>query len=53
MSVVRFIEEWFGVWPDGGDGSMEIMALVALVVLAALIGMWLPVGGKPKEEDET
>jgi hypothetical protein len=30
-----FIERWFGVSPDGGDGSLEItLVIVALVVLA-------------------
>ena len=50
---MRFIEEWFGIWPDNGDGSLEILSLVALVGLAVLIGMLLPISGKPKEEDET
>jgi len=47
---MRFIENWFGVWPDDGDGSLEIMVLVLMVVLAALIGMWLPIGSKLKDE---
>jgi hypothetical protein len=51
--TVRFIEEWFGIWPDNGDGSFEILILVVLVALAVLIGMLLPIGGKPKKEDET
>jgi len=36
-----FIERWFGVSPDGGNGSFELMlAILVLVVLAAplLIG---------------
>ena len=49
--IVRFIQEWFGIWPDNGDGSLEILILVVLVALAVLIGMLLPIGGKPKEED--
>ncbi|MET0874749.1 MAG: hypothetical protein ABWX81_08160 [Pseudolabrys sp.] len=47
---MRFIEQWFGIWPDNGDGSFEILILVVLVGLAVLIGMLLPIGGKPKEE---
>jgi hypothetical protein len=47
--TVRFIEEWFGISPDGGDGSLEIMILVLLVVVATLIGMLLPIGGKSEE----
>jgi hypothetical protein len=31
-----FIERWFGVSPDGGDGSTEVMYLVVLVVVALL-----------------
>ena len=49
---MRFIEEWFGIWPDNGDGSLEMLILVALVGLAVLIGMLLPIGGKPKGEGE-
>jgi hypothetical protein len=49
--TVRFIKEWFGISPDG-DGSLEIIILVLLVVLATLIGMLLPIGGKAKEEGE-
>jgi len=49
---VRFIKEWFGTWSDNGDGSLEKFILVVLVALAVLIGMLLPIGGKPKEEGE-
>lgn len=27
-----FIEQWFGVSPDGGDGSLEVLWIVAIVV---------------------
>ena len=27
-----FIEQWFGVSPDGGDGSLELLWIVAIVV---------------------
>ena len=47
---MRFIEGWFGIWPDNGDGSLEMLALVLMVALAALIGMLLPIGGKTKDE---
>ncbi|MBO0902391.1 hypothetical protein [Jiella sonneratiae] len=32
-----FIEQWFGLSPDGGDGSTEVLCLVAVVVLVAVI----------------
>ena len=28
-----FIEQWFGVSPDGGDGSLELLYVVAVVVV--------------------
>jgi hypothetical protein len=27
-----FIERWFGISPDGGDGSFELLWLAAIVV---------------------
>jgi len=27
-----FIEAWFGISPDGGDGSLEMLWLTAIVV---------------------
>jgi hypothetical protein len=27
-----FIERWFGVSPDGGDGSLEVLWIVGIVV---------------------
>ena len=50
---MRFIEEWFGLWPDNGDGSLEMMILVLLVALAVLTGMLLPIGGKSKSKAST
>jgi len=34
-----FIEKWFGISPDGGDGSLEALyiAVVILVVVALVI----------------
>lgn len=33
-----FIEKWFGISPDGGDGSLEALYLfVAVLVLAVII----------------
>ena len=45
-----FIERYFGIAPDGGDGSMEIMALVLLVLLGVLIGLLLPMAHAPKKD---
>lgn len=30
-----FIERWFGISPDGGDGSLEALYLFALLVVVA------------------
>ncbi len=32
-----FIEKWFGLSPDGGDGSLEALWLVAIVLAVAAI----------------
>ena len=45
---MQFIENYFGISPDGGDGSLEIMFLVLLVLIGAADWMHLPMGGKAK-----
>ena len=33
-----FIEQWFGISPDGGDGSLEtLIVCAALTVVAAVV----------------
>lgn len=32
-----FIERWFGVSPDGGDGSTELLILLSVVVILSLL----------------
>ena len=32
-----FIEQWFGISPDGGDGSLEALWTGAIVVVALAI----------------
>lgn len=32
-----FIEQWFGVSPDGGDGSLELLWIV--VIVASLVAI--------------
>jgi len=34
---VDFIERWFGVSPDGGSGSLEMLYIVALAVVVGVI----------------
>jgi hypothetical protein len=34
---VDFIERWFGISPDGGDGSTELLYILVFVVVVALI----------------
>ena len=42
-----FFERWFGVSPDGGDGSLEVLWIVVIavavvaVVFRRRIGTWL------------
>ena len=47
---MNFIERYFGITPDDGDGSLEIIILVLGVALAMLIGMLLPIGGISRDE---
>jgi hypothetical protein len=34
-----WIERWFGISPDGGDGSTEMLYLVAIIGIMALIAL--------------
>ena len=36
-----FIEEWFGISPDGGDGTTEVAFFAAFVIIVALLS-WRP-----------
>lgn len=33
-----FIEHWFGVSPDGGNGSLEVLWIAAIFVAVAAVG---------------
>ena len=54
-----FIEQWFGVSPDGGDGSLELLWIVIIVLaLVAIafrrrISSWLMPGNVAKAEAAT
>jgi len=39
---MNFIENYFGISPDGGDGSLEIMLLVLLFLIILAIALHLP-----------
>jgi len=32
-----FIERWFGVSPDGGDGSLEVLWIVAMAIVVVAV----------------
>jgi hypothetical protein len=32
-----FIEQWFGISPDGGDGSLEVLWIVGIVAVIAAV----------------
>jgi hypothetical protein len=49
MKYLNFFETYFGISPDGGDGSWELMALVIVVVLGAVTGLLLA-NRNPKDE---
>ncbi|MBB5471117.1 LPXTG-motif cell wall-anchored protein [Paraburkholderia sp. CI2] len=34
---MNFIERWFGVSPDGGDGTLELIYLILGVLLLAVL----------------
>ena len=33
-----FIERWFGISPDSGDGSLEVLWIVAIVATMLSVG---------------
>ena len=37
-----FIEQWFGISPDGGDGSLEVLWIVGIVVVITAIDIPSP-----------
>jgi len=37
-----FIEKFLGISPDGGDGSLEILLLVLVVLIITAVGMHWP-----------
>ena len=37
-----FIEQWFGISPDGGSGATEmIFVIVAALILAMIVWWWI------------
>jgi uncharacterized membrane protein len=49
---VDFIEKYFGISPDGGDGALEVMFLVLLVLVVVAIGMHLPYWRENQKKDD-
>jgi len=35
-----FIEKWFGISPDGGDGSTELLYFAAIVAIGLAFTWW-------------
>ncbi len=35
--AMDFIERWFGISPDGGDGSTELLYIVVIAAVLALV----------------
>ena len=44
-----FIERYFGVSPDGGDGSLEILFAVLLLMIFVAVWMHMPIIRKIKD----
>jgi hypothetical protein len=52
-----FIERWFGISPDGGDGSLEVLYLAAIAIIVAAVLFRRPLGWwmhmhRPKSKPE-
>ena len=41
LSAMGFIEKHLGISPDGGDGSMEVLFVVAVVTIIATLSLRL------------
>ena len=48
-SRVDFIERYFGISPDGGDGLLEILLIVLLVMIVVAIWLHLPITGNKRD----
>ena len=35
-----WIERWFGVSPDNGDGTLELSIIIAVVLIGAIVVTW-------------
>ena len=35
-----WIEKWFGVSPDNGDGTLELSIIIAVVLIGAIVLTW-------------
>jgi hypothetical protein len=40
-----FIEQWFGISPDGGDGSLELQWIVGIAIVVAAVAFRRRIGG--------
>ena len=38
-----FFEQWFGISPDGGDGSLEALWIAAIVVAVTAVAFRRPI----------
>ena len=35
-----WLEQWFGIAPDNGDGSLELLIVLSLLTAGALFAIW-------------
>jgi hypothetical protein len=40
-TMLDFIERYLGIFPDGGDGSIEVLVVVALTLVTILLALRL------------
>jgi len=41
-AVLDFLERHFGIWPDNGDGTFEVLIVIVAVTAIVLLGMLDP-----------
>jgi len=43
-----WLEQWFGIAPDNGDGSLELLIVLLLLTAGAVFAIWRRVRREPR-----